>query len=595
MHIGEQVLTFVDRIVVLVRGTANDLARSVDILGMIAEVRLPKVTAAFFTEDDVGKQQQWVDDLEARIAPPGGNITPYVCLFDTGVNQGHPLLGHVVDQADLYTYRPAWNVDDRYGHGTEMAGLACFGDLTNALAGGGQVACTHRVESVKIFNQDDPHEPELYGAVTKESAARVEVTATRNRVFCMSVTSTDGRDRGRPSSWSAAVDALAAGVDDNEPKRLFVLSAGNTATAQRRNYPNSNLTDSIHDPAQSWNALTVGGYTDKVVIDGGKWPQWQALAPRGDLAPCSCTSRSWANWPFKPDIVMEAGNLAVNPAIVDPADLDDLQLLTTSHNFLARPPLITFGDTSAAAALASRYAAMLWAKYPAMRPETVRALMVHFAEWSPAMLARFAHRNGQPDHKTLLRCCGYGFPNLARMMSSLDNVLTLVSESEIEPFFKEGGRVKTREMRPHRLPWPIDALNDLRDTEVVMRVTLSYFVEPSPGGRGWAPRYGYQSHGLRFAVCNPLETPADFERRINKFVREDGYENPGLADPGWRFGRLSGLTFCRVHSFRCLARHRSQSRIARLSRGLPNHGLVEQARPPQRLEQDRALLADRHD
>ena len=158
------------------------------------------------------------------------------------------------------------------------------------------------------------------------------------------------------------------------------------------------------------------------------------------------------------------------------------------------------------------------------------------------MLARFAFGNGQPDYKTLLRCCGYGVPNLARMMSSLDNVLTLVSESQLEPFFKENGRVKTREMRPHPLPWPVDALNDLHDTEVLMRVTLSYFVEPSPGGRGWAPRYGYQSHGLRFAVCNPLETPADFERRINRFVRDDGYENPGLADPGWRFGRQSGFT-----------------------------------------------------
>lgn len=97
-------------------------------------------------------------------------------------------------------------------------------------------------------------------------------------------------------------------------------------------------------------------------------------------------------------------------------------------------------------------------------------------------------------------------------------------------------------MRPHPLPWPEDVLSELGNTEVVMRVTLSYFIEPSPGGRGWTPRYGYQSHGLRFAVRNPLETTADFERRINKFARNDEYQAPGLSDPGWRFGRLSGLT-----------------------------------------------------
>jgi hypothetical protein len=93
-------------------------------------------------------------------------------------------------------------------------------------------------------------------------------------------------------------------------------------------------------------------------------------------------------------------------------------------------------------------------------------------------------------------------------------------------------------MRPHSLPWPKDVLAALGDIDVVMRATLPYFIEPSPGARGWAPRYGYQSHGLRFAVRNPLETVAAFEQRINRFVREEGYEPPGLADPGWQFGRL---------------------------------------------------------
>ncbi len=239
---------------------------------------------------------------------------------------------------------------------------------------------------------------------------------------------------------------------------------------------------------------------------------------------------------------MEAGNLATNPIFADPDYLDDLQLLTTAHNFIAHPPLTTFGDTSAAAALAARLAAMVWAKYPILWPETIRALMVHSAEWTPAMLARFTDPYGQVDYKTLLRCFGHGVPNLTRLLSSLNNSLTLVAEGEIQPFFKENGTIKTREMRPHPLPWPTEALEALQNTDVTMRVTLSYFIEPSPGARGWTPRYGYQSHGLRFAVRNPLETEAAFEQRINKFVREEGYEPPGLADPGWLFGRGRSLT-----------------------------------------------------
>ena len=539
--VGEQVVTFVDRTVVLIRGSANNLARSVDILGMIAEVRMPKATAAFFSDMNAIEQTEWVDELVARTEAPPGDA-PSICLFDTGLNHAHPLITAVAEPADLHTYKPAWGVDDRAGHGTPMAGLATYGDLTDALADPGPIICTHTLESVKIIHDPDPHDPELYGAVTSESTFRVEVKPIPNRIFCMSVTSEDGRDRGRPSSWSSTVDALAAGVDGGM-RRLFVLSAGNTDPTQRTHYPDSNMTDAIHDPAQAWNALTVGGYTDKFRIDAARYPGWQPLADPGDLAPCSCTSTTWGKWPIKPDIVMEAGNMARNDAFGDPDYIDDgLQLLSTGHDFIANRPLVSFGDTSAAAALAARFAGKVWAKYPQLDAETVRALMVHSAEWTPAMLARFTSAQGVIDYRNLLRCFGYGVPNLQRLLSSLDNSLTLINESDIRPFFKEDGRVKTREMRPHPLPWPTEALADLGNTDVTMRVTLSYFVEPSPGARGLAPRYGYQSHGLRFAVRNALETEAAFEQRINRFVREEDYEAPGLADPGWRFGRGSSLT-----------------------------------------------------
>jgi hypothetical protein len=541
LSVGEQTIIFVDRTVVLVRGTANNLSRSIEILGMIAELRLPKTTAALFTDMTAIEQQDWVNDLAGRIVFPREGA-PFICLFDTGLNRAHPLLAAVANQDDLHTYKPAWGVDDRRGHGTPMAGLSIFSDLTAVLGGDELVVCGHRIESVKIIHDPDPNNPELYGAVIQESAYRVEVTPDRKRVFCLAVTSLDGRDMGRPSSWSAAVDSLASGSDDGQ-RRLIIVSAGNTDPAQRRHYPHSNMTDSIHDPAQAWNALTVGGYTDKINIDPVKYPGWRPLAIRGDLAPCSCTSSTWSSWPLKPDIVMEAGNMGTNPVIVDPDYIDDnLQLLSTAHNFVAGKPLTSFGDTSAAAALAARLAAMVWSKYPNLAPETVRALIPHSAEWTPAMLAHFTGANGTVDYKNLLRCFGYGVPNLRRLLSSLDNSLTLIAESNIQPFFKEGGRVKTREMRPHPFPWPRDALEQLQNTEVIMKVTLSYFVEPSPGARGWTHRYGYQSHGLRFAVRNPLETEVGFEQRINKFVREEDYEAPGLSDPGWLFGRGRSLT-----------------------------------------------------
>lgn len=379
LTVGEQSVSFVDRKIVLVRGAARNLSRSIEILGMIAELRLPKTTAAFFTHMTAIEQHEWINDLAGRMMAPGANA-PYVCLFDTGVDHGHPLLNQVADDNDMHTYKPAWGKADWKDHGTPMAALASFGDLTEVLASAGPVEMSHRIESVKIVHPTDHHEDELYGAVTQESAYRVEVNPDRRRVFCMAVTAPDGRERGRPSSWSAAIDSLAFGSTEAD-SRLFVLSGGNSDVIRRRDYPDSNMTDAIHDPAQAWNALTIGGYTDKAQIDAAKYPGWVPLAASGDLAPASCTSMTWGKWPIKPDIVTEAGNMGRNPAVADPDYIDDaLQLLSASKNFTRGRPLTSFGDTSGATALAARLAAMAWAKYPNLRPETVRALIVHSAQ-----------------------------------------------------------------------------------------------------------------------------------------------------------------------------------------------------------------------
>src|SRR3546814_7122068 len=98
-------------------------------------------------------------------------------------------------------------------------------------------------------------------------------------------------------------------------------------------------------------------------------------------------------------------------------------------------------------------AAALWAKYPAFTPETVRALMVHAADWTPAMLARCTGADGAVNYEALLRSFGYGVPEFNRLMSSADNSLTLIAQGVIQHFFKEDGTVKTRELRLHALPW----------------------------------------------------------------------------------------------------------------------------------------------
>lgn len=539
MRVSNESIHFLDRTILLVHGNKEQITRSIKLLGSIAEVRRAKETADFFTGMDRQQQNEWIEHTieNLTVAP---DDSPSVCILDTGVNEQHPLLQPAISAGDVHSYDPAWGTDDKFGHGTPMAGLALYGDLTNALAGAGALHLTHTLESVKITPNPDHHaDKKLYGAITRESISRVEVNPDKQRVYCLAVTTNDDLDRGKPSSWSATIDAISSGYED-EQQRLIILSAGNTDPTERHNFPNNNITEEVHDPGQAWNALTVGGYTEKVWIDAEKYPGWQPISPSGDLSPSSCTTMEWVKtWPIKPDIVMEAGNMAISPHDGTADYIDDaLQLLSTGHQFAIGKQLVSFGDTSASSALASRLAAMVLAEYPDYWPETIRALIVHSAQWTEAMKAHFSPFNTKDKYRQLLRYCGYGVPNENDLFWSTRSSLTLIAQDKLQPFYKDGSSVKTRDINIHTLPWPADELRNLpEDTEVEMKATLSYFIEPNPGERGWANKYRYASHGLRFDAKRPLETLAEFKQRVNQQAREEEYNRRSVGESGsWELG-----------------------------------------------------------
>jgi len=200
------------------------------------------------------------------------------------------------------------------------------------------------------------------------------------------VTSDIDTNRGGPSSWSAAIDQLCFG--DENSKRLLLISAGNIRVGiSKVNYPAQNEIEPIENPAQAWNAITVGAFTEKTAINDPSFVGWEPLAPEGELCPTSRTSISWERqWPVKPDILMEGGNWATSGEDCDCPD--DLGILTTHHDPTIRHFDI-FRDTSAATAAASNLAGRIFAVMPERWPETIRALMVHSAEWTPPMKAQF--------------------------------------------------------------------------------------------------------------------------------------------------------------------------------------------------------------
>lgn len=170
-------------------------------------------------------QRRLVDEVLGRLKVPMGDV-PAVCLLDTGVNRGHRLLAPGLDAADMHAVDPSWGTHDHHGHGTKMAGLALYGDLTPIVTSADAIELQARLESVNLLPRGE-NPPELYGALTAQAVARAEIRAPqRRRVVCLTATVADYRDRGQPSAWSAEIDALCSGAQD-EHRRLLFAAAGN--------------------------------------------------------------------------------------------------------------------------------------------------------------------------------------------------------------------------------------------------------------------------------------------------------------------------------------------------------------------------------
>jgi hypothetical protein len=557
IEVSESCIIFRDRSVLLVRATTKQLEQSLDLLNNISELRKAKTLADFFTELPRNDQIEWQDDLIKRlILHNSPDDVPYICILDTGINAAHPLLTGSIAESDIFTINLAWGKNDIVGHGTEVAGLALLGDLTEVLEMNENIEVTHRLESSKIINaaqvlHDDARRPlDLYAEFTRQAVSQAEIpNINRKRIFQMAITTIDSWDNGRPSSWSSVLDMLAFGTDNNQNPRLFIVSAGNVNGIPGSNkYPKTNLAEGIRDPAQAWNVLTVGAYTEKDILsDSENFDGNKPTAMHGELSPYSTTSHSWdGTWPLKPDIVMEGGNTAVN--YLGQAQAHSLSLLSTNHEFAERP-FSPIWATSAASALASKMCIKIIKAYPELRSETVRALMIHCASWTSAMQNQFGcatQKTSKTPYNNLVRICGYGVPDISRALASFKNDFTMIIEDNFQPFKIDATR-KMNQMKFYDLPFPSKELENLGNTPVVMRVTLSYFIEPNPSSRGRSV-YSYKSHGLRFAVKTPAETKDHFMGKVTRAMQDENEDyKTEEPDKWWKIG-VNGRTKGSIHS-----------------------------------------------
>lgn len=550
---NNELLNFPERSIIVIQANRNHLKELFERSDDLAELRLAKEPVSFWSSMSNYEQTEAVSDLLKRISYDDKGVS--VCVLDSGINNGHQLLEQFCSDNELEVYHPDWRKNDHDGHGTQMAGVVMYGDLSEALESRDIIKINHRVSSGKILPPPNfpDNDKRLYGEITAQTISKCEIKIPdRTQLYCMAVTTKYETDHGRPSSWSAAIDSLCSGQMDGV-RRLFLISAGNAANLISKDelteYPDINKRLESQNPAQAWNAITIGAYTEKTRITDLDYEGYSPLAQSGELSPHSTTSLGWDHnkWPNKPDIVLEGGNLLKSPnGEIDTCD--DLCILTASKSPIIKQ-FELFNATSAATAKAAWMTAKIQSIIPNAWPETIRALMVHSAEWTPQLIQQFGiDISKKGDVGTLLRVAGYGVPNLEKASTCATNHLTLIVQEKIRPFNKDGS---TNEMHFYKLPWPQEALQELGDRLVTVKITLSYFIEPSPGELQTQSRYTYASHGLRFEMntSEEYDNIKSFKKRINKEARENKEDKPESKGFGekWKIG-LTYRSLGTVHS-----------------------------------------------
>lgn len=475
------------------------------------------------------EQTSWTQDILRRIKPPLADA-PSVCVLDSGCNM-HPILKPLYIEGSTV---PA----DIEGHGTGMAGIAAYGNLNTVMMNHSGSIHPHRLEAYQLYGTGETDY--LHGEKTKQAVYEIEAgNPDGNRLFCMAITSDfQTKTLGVPSSWSAALDDCAAmSEDDLATGRLIAISAGNCKVAGKAR-PEA-IEATAQNPSQAWNVLTVGASTHLVHISEEPISEINRLyAQDGGLSPHSTNSLLWEKTaPIKPDIVCEGGNMIYQPSIGSYDEHDDLSLIAPYEQYTSRQ-YTTFNGTSLATALVSHMGASIMRKYNHLRPETVRALIVHSAEWTAEMKDLYLDNERSDGYLRLARICGHGEPSLERALYCIENGLTLVHEGSLSPYKKDSNAVTYNKMAYHELPWPVTALQELGDSEVELKVTLSYFIEPSPSAlQGLEGRYIYPSCQLRFSVRPATVTREQHMKKVNAYMREDGedvsYRN---RYRGWQLG-----------------------------------------------------------
>lgn len=368
--------------------------------------------------------------------------SPIIGVLDSGIIPTHPLLkGSVVASEAFGGIKSPF---DQQGHGTMVAGIIQFGDVSNVL-GLESVKLPFKLLSGRVTNENNsfPDEKILVNVV-KEA---IEEFISEYTCVIFNLSLGDSRFPYEPNTkmdhWSYILDQIV-----HEYNVAIIVSAGNYAPHHHNGKILERYYDDLLDdpmstlipPALAVNCLTVGSKVkDDTPYLSDKKLQHIPVTGKEEASPFTRVGYGYGNG-IKPETIAYGGNYSLNTGTKQLNTSDrNLGILSTS---LFNPTIgswfETRSGTSFSAPYITRLIGLIKGKLPAAKGNLLRAILINSChsetKIKSSVFEKFDNKELKPAQlkEKYTRIQGFGDVREKFLTNSYDHYVTMYYEGEME-------------------------------------------------------------------------------------------------------------------------------------------------------------------
>lgn len=374
-----------------------------------------------------------IQDVEVIGAPPEDSTG--ILIVDSGILPSHPLLANSIGDAISIATRDGKRVRtdspyDDVGHGTEVAGIAQYGDIAKCIEELSFIPKLWIFSSKIMYKDEDGNatydENELLEHQLDKAVRRIADSYPNCRVVNISF-----GDASKRMSIGKRQFNIASLIDDlsNELGLIFVISTGNYEDRNgNENYPNylideSNDNVKIIDTASSALSITVGA----VCRHGTGSTHNQQNSFVYYPSPITRMGPGY-NGMIKPELVENGGGGFDNACDV----------ITVNSKWLEEHRLFTlkFGTSFSAPKIAHAIGTIA-NEHKDWSNNLIKAVLLSSANIPtenerPGTLSEISISDSDKKAINILKIYGYGIPNIEKALHSEKNRVSLIAENKVK-------------------------------------------------------------------------------------------------------------------------------------------------------------------